>query len=190
MAGATALEALDLLDRLLDRISPEAIEAQDDADLTHDLAWGLKEVSIAMFARSLYGEERARSWPNLVAYLAHHHGDLAVRLPASDLLTRMVWQQLLARRHHPAVLGAKIWAALWRALDGGGPVSVLIPLQGNWEITLVSRPLGPDDFALLLPPGSGPALALDLTRSVPAGELPEGHPALDSDGSLGALLGG
>lgn len=188
--AATPLEALDLLDRMVERIPPGEVELPTDADLTHDLTWGLREVSLEQFARSIYLEERAVLWPRLVAYLAGHRDNLAARLPASDLLTRMVWQQLLSRRHHPAVLQAKIWTALWRRLGGLGPLAVLIPLSEPWEVTLVSRALGAEDGALLLPPGDSRTAAADLRHPAPTVELPADHLARDPGVSLGELLAG
>jgi predicted component of type VI protein secretion system len=188
LPAATPLQALDLLDRLLDRLPPGEVEVPDDAAVAHDLAWGLKDLSIEMFARSVYLDRRAALWPRLVAFLAAHPADLAVRLPSSDLLTRLVWQQVLSRRHHPAVLAAKIWVALWRRLGGAGPLAVLARLDEPWEVTLLARSLGPDDLHLLQP-GCGGTVE-DLRAAVPAGALPEPHPALDPAGSLGGLLAG
>ena len=190
VTGVTTLESLDILDRMLDRLPPGEVELHSDAEIRHDLAWGLRELSVDMFARSLYLEQRATEWPRLLSYLARHGDTLAVHLPASDLLTRIVSQQVLSRYHHPALLQAKIWAALWGTLGGSRPPVVLARLTPPWEVSLLSRPLGSADLSLAKPGAVDTTLLLDLRATLPDGQPPAGHPALDLAASLGAVLGG
>jgi hypothetical protein len=180
------LEALDVLDRLLDRLPPGEVEQTAHATLAHDLAWGLRDVSEDMFARSLFGERRGSLWPRLLSRLEAGREHLVARLPASDLLTRMVWQQLLSRRHHPAILGAKIWLALWHRLGGAAPASVLVSLAPTWETLLVTRPLGRGDLDLLL--GAGSVAGMEDLGGVPEGEPSLESVAIRSGRSLGELL--
>ena len=191
VAEATTLECLDILDRMLDRLPPGEVELHSDAEILHDLGWGLRDLSVDMFARSLYLEQRATQWPRLLAYLASHRDSLAVHLPASDLLTRIVSQQVLSRYHHPALLQAKIWAALWSTLvPSSSPPALLARLAPPWEVSLLSRPLGSGDLSLAQPGAVDTTLLLDLRATLPDGEPPAGHPALDLSASLGAVLGG
>jgi hypothetical protein len=193
--GVSTLEGLYMLNQVLGPVTWRELLCPKGPEIVADLAELVRDVRMSDLAASFYGERGGELWPRLIGYLGENHDSLAVRLPSPMLImgANPPWLDVQWEggerwnEVHPPVLLAMLWTALIDRLGAGDHPTVLVPLEGPAEITLMTREIRSEDVRLFAEDAAADGV-VDLRSSVPDGLAKVGHEAGSLEAKLAEVL--